>query len=175
MRNGTSLDHHFELAILRPWSINGATQQIDASDGLTPAADLRRWADRLGHMKLYERKWPKMNKSLVGGVTVELLMGVVAPIMGISSTYIFLKMTFGFKFWLSFLIAVPLGTIIGWLVMISFIILIFKISQFLGSNSENSNLPNNRMHPRPWHKVFATAPTRKYFMSRSGWSSALGC
>jgi hypothetical protein len=45
MRNGTTLDHYFELVILRLWSINGATQQIDASDGLTPAADLWRWAN----------------------------------------------------------------------------------------------------------------------------------
>ena len=44
MRNRTTLDHYFELVILRLWSINGATQQIDASDGLTPAAVLQRWA-----------------------------------------------------------------------------------------------------------------------------------
>ena len=33
--------------------------------------------------------------------------------------------------------------------------------------------PNNGMHPRTCHKVFATTPARKYFMPRSGWSSAL--
>ena len=82
----------------------------------------------------------KMNNLVVGGVTVELLMGVVAPIMGISLTCVIIKMTFGFNFWLAILIAVPLGTIIGWVVMISFIFIIFKLSQVFGSNSKNSNL-----------------------------------
>ena len=53
MRNGTTLAHYFELVILRPWSINGATQQIDASDGLTPAADLRRWAAKFYGITIY--------------------------------------------------------------------------------------------------------------------------
>ncbi len=52
MRNRTTLDHYFKLVILRPWSIKGATQQIDASDGLTPAADLRRWAAKIPEMEV---------------------------------------------------------------------------------------------------------------------------
>ena len=69
------------------------------------------------------------NRVRTGETLIELLMGVVAPIVGGIGTMVLLQELTPLPRWLCFLIGLPVGTILGWIAMMTIIIavgLVFK-------------------------------------------------
>lgn len=79
--------------------------------------------------------------NLCASALVELLMGIIAPIAGCISAILIIKHYFGFSFWLCMLLGLPIGTVIGWLVMFSFIYCVYLLNLFY------VKITNGKSHP----------------------------
>jgi hypothetical protein len=66
-----------------------------------------------------------------GETFVEFLMGVVAPIVGGIATIVMLQKFTSFPSWLCFLVGLPVGTILGWIAMLTVIIAVGFVSKSL--------------------------------------------